>query len=197
MGSYLESNPGIVLERNSPTFGMIIIALVSKPCLPFVATFIDRRQSLGCQFFGNGRLALQNLQCEAGRCVPGDMAMQQPGTWVVCFERDDDKSIGGKKHNVTAGRVVIIRIKKLIPVLLVGLLEQCEIMTMQVNRFFKSAVNSQLFGNRNLLGEQQEQGFADLYLDHACWRWWSCKSKNLLGSPSEWLPNPDSMASCY
>ena len=54
---------------------------------------------------GDLRWHLEELQREALADVPADMAVHQPGTWVVGFESDDGPAGAGEHGDVAAGRV--------------------------------------------------------------------------------------------
>ena len=61
--------------------------------------------------------------------MPCDMTVQQPGTWIVGLEPDDNKTVGREKHNITTRRVVIIWIDQRLIERHVGLLKEGKVVT--------------------------------------------------------------------
>lgn len=60
----------------------------------------------GCQL--DVMLSLTDLECQARRGVPGDMAMHDPDTRVVGFEPNRDISFGREERDVTTWWVVVV-----------------------------------------------------------------------------------------
>ena len=42
--------------------------------------------------------------------MPCDVAMDEPGAWVVGFESDRNEAVGGEQHHVPARRIVELEI---------------------------------------------------------------------------------------
>ena len=51
-------------------------------------------------------LLLKNLNRKTARGMPGDMAVEQPRSWIICFERDDEISACWDECYVAARGVV-------------------------------------------------------------------------------------------
>lgn len=73
-------------------------------------------------------LALEDLQGQPRRGVPGDVAVQEPGAGVVGFEGDDDEAAGGEENHVSTGGVFEVGFELVGTVKLARLLQQSEIM---------------------------------------------------------------------
>lgn len=70
------------------------IVRIRKPGLPILARAINLVQSLWVlfQLLQYGVLSLENLDDQAGRGMPCDVAMKGPRTRVIGFESDDDEA---------------------------------------------------------------------------------------------------------
>ena len=64
--------------------------------------------------------------------MPGNVAVDQPRTRIVSFERNGDKAAGGEENNVAARGVVEFEIELGWIEALVGLLEECEVMSVKM-----------------------------------------------------------------
>ena len=80
------------------------VALVAEPLLPRPARLVEglfrRIREVDVGF------ALQDLQGQSRRRVPGDVAVQEPGSRVVGFEGEDEIAVLGQQGHVAARRVV-------------------------------------------------------------------------------------------
>ena len=80
------------------------VALVAKPLLPRLARlvegFLRRIREVDVGF------TLQDLQRQSRRRVPGDVAVQEPGSRVVGFEGEDEIAVLGQQGHVAARGVV-------------------------------------------------------------------------------------------
>ena len=90
------------------------IALVAVPLLPrrarLVESLLRRSREVDVGF------ALQDLQRQPRRGVPGDVAVQEPGARVVGFEGEDEIAVLGQERHVAARRVVDVQFQGRLPV---------------------------------------------------------------------------------
>ena len=66
--------------------------------------------------------------------MPCDVAMHEPCSWIVCFERNNNIASRWKKYDITAGRVVGDKGEIIWVVWVIVLGQNGEIMSMKMNR---------------------------------------------------------------
>ena len=93
-----------------------IIRLVPIPAIPASTHSSRLRDSRRRKRTGNLLLALQDLESESGRRVPGDMAVQEPCARVVGFEGDEEIAASWEEGDVSAGWVVEFHVYETVPV---------------------------------------------------------------------------------
>lgn len=122
-----RSNPRIILELLvvEPVISIII------PLVPALARPIYSR-SRSVRNIDVG-LPLQYLQRQSRRCVPGYVAVQEPGARVVGFEGEDEVSVCGQQGHVAARGVVEVQFYHRIPVWCVGLRQYREVVAVEMD----------------------------------------------------------------
>ncbi len=121
-------------------------------------------------------LVLPDLQREAGRGVPGDMAMQDPEAGVIGAEADGHVAVLGQESNIAARRVVVLEgaVGQVVQVEGPRLLgEKDEVVSVQMHGVGKRQENAFALGDllRRALARHDDVDpivFGEVVGDHGC-----------------------------
>lgn len=102
----LELDPRIILESSA---GIPVIFWILKPGVPILTAFIQLFDVILLALHQRLEfiLVFQDLECETGRGMPRDMAVNCPSARIVSPKGDHYKAILWKQDNIATGWVVI------------------------------------------------------------------------------------------
>ena len=130
----VDSDAGVILEE--PDIGFPQILGIAEPPVPSCAALLHRCESCRSHLLLQSFLLLQYLHCETRRCMPSNMAVDEPRARIVCFESDCNKAIRWEEYNIPTRRIVVleleIRRSRQIESL-IGLLQDGKVVPVQVD----------------------------------------------------------------
>ena len=94
-----HSDARVILEESNIRLPMIL--RVAEPLVPRCATILHRLEPRRRELLLQVLLPLQDLHGQARRCVPCNVAVNEPSTWIVRFECNGNEAIRRKQNDIT------------------------------------------------------------------------------------------------